>query len=100
MNEIILDAKVTSETKYRKLFLCLALDAVGYFSYIIPFLGEFTDLVWAPLAALLITQMFKGAVGKVGGVFAFIEEIMPGLDFIPTFTITWFYTNFLSKNKN
>lgn len=26
----------------------------------------------------------------LGGIFSFLEEISPGLDFIPTFTIAWF----------
>lgn len=33
--------------------------------------------------------MFGGTKGAIGGVFNFIEELLPGLDFIPTFTITW-----------
>jgi hypothetical protein len=42
--------------------------------------------------------MYKGKIGTVGGIFAFIEEALPGLDFIPTFTLTWFYTYVLKKN--
>jgi hypothetical protein len=33
--------------------------------------------------------MFGGVRGLLGGAFNFFEELMPGLDFIPTFTITW-----------
>ena len=32
----------------------------------------------------------------VGGVFNFVEEIMPGMDFVPSFTIMWFMTNKLN----
>jgi len=41
--------------------------------------------------------MYKGTEGKVAGVISFIEEIVPGLDIIPTFTIMWFYTYVIKK---
>lgn len=97
MAELVVNSTVSTNSKYRKLALCLFLDFIGYLSYAIPFLGEFTDVIWAPIAAFLISRMFKGALGKVSGVFTFIEEILPGLDFIPTFTITWIYSNFIKK---
>ncbi len=34
--------------------------------------------------------MFGKKFGVMGGVFSFIEELIPGIDFIPTFTIAWF----------
>lgn len=97
MSELLINSTVETNSKYRKLLLCFLLDFIGYLSYLIPFFGEFTDVIWAPISAFLITRMFKGTIGKVGGVFAFIEEIMPGLDFIPTFTITWLYSNYIMK---
>ena len=42
--------------------------------------------------------MYKGQTGKIAGTFSFIEEIIPGLDIIPTFTITWFYV-YVFKSK-
>jgi len=69
---------------------CIVMDLIGYASFGIPVLGEFLDLVWAPLSAFIFWRMFGGARGMLGGAFNFIEELMPGLDFIPTFTITWF----------
>ena len=30
-----------------------------------------------------------GVKGLFGGAFSFFDELMPGLDFIPTFTIAW-----------
>lgn len=98
MTEMVINPTVKSNVKYGKLILCLLLDFVGYLSYVVPFFGEFTDVIWAPISAFLITRMFKGTIGKVGGVFAFIEEIIPGLDFIPTFTITWIYSSFIKKS--
>jgi hypothetical protein len=80
------------------LVLCLVMDILGYATYAVPFLGEFLDIIWAPLSALIFMRMFGGAKGLFGGIFNFFEELMPGLDFIPTFTITWFIQYF-SRNK-
>lgn len=88
---------VPSPTKNRNLILSLALDFVGYFSYAIPFLGEFADVVWAPISAILLTKIYKGSIGKIAGTFEFIEEILPFTDFIPTFTLTWIYTYIIKK---
>ena len=46
-----------------------------------------------------MAKMYSGNKGKVAGVISFIEEIIPGLDIIPTFTIMWFYTYVFSKEK-
>ena len=43
--------------------------------------------------------MYKGSIGKVGGIIAFVEEALPGLDFIPTFTLTWVYTYIIKKDE-
>jgi len=86
-------------SKYQKLLLGLLFDAIGYASFIIPGIGEFSDIIWAPVSAWLVIKMYKGNTGKIAGVVAFIEEISPGLDIIPTFTLTWLYT-YLFKSKN
>ena len=87
------------QNKKRNLIFGLLFDAIGMLSFTIPFIGEFSDVVWAPIAGFLMTRMYKGMVGKVGGVITFIEEIIPFSDFIPTFTLTWIYTYWI-KNKN
>ncbi len=79
-------------SKYKKLAMSIVFDAVGYASFIIPGLGEFVDLAWAPASAFLMTKMYKGNTGKIAAGVAFIEEILPGLDVIPTFTLMWLYT--------
>jgi len=61
-------------------------------SFVIPFIGSFSDIIWAPLAAWLMTRMYKGKAGQAAGFITFVEELMPGFDIIPTFTIMWFYT--------
>lgn len=78
--------------KYKKLALSILFDAMGYISFFIPGIGEFTDVVWAPIAAYLMTKLYKGKTGKIAAAIAFIEEAMPGLDVIPTFTLMWLYS--------
>jgi hypothetical protein len=34
--------------------------------------------------------MFGKKLGVFGGIFSFLEELIPGVDLIPTFTIAWF----------
>jgi hypothetical protein len=72
------------------LVFCVVMDLIGYASYGIPVLGEIADLVWAPLSGLIFFICFGGWKGVLGGVGNFIEEILPGTDFIPSFTIMWF----------
>lgn len=69
--------------------LCLLLDFIGYASYSIPVIGEFADIIWAPLSGLIFFMLFGGWKGAMGGLFSFVEEILPGTDFIPSFTIMW-----------
>jgi len=89
----------TPEKKYKKLFLGLLFDAIGMLSFALPFIGDFSDINWAPLAGWLMTRMYKGKVGQGAGIVTFLEEIIPGLDIIPTFTIMWLYTYVFKKSK-
>ena len=84
--------------KYTKLFLSLILDAIGYVSFVIPGIGEFADIVWAPISGWLMTKLYKGKVGKIAGIITFIEEALPVMDVIPTFTMMWFYTYVIKKD--
>ncbi|WP_299679565.1 hypothetical protein [uncultured Tenacibaculum sp.] len=86
------------ENKYQKLFLSILFDLIGYASFLIPVLAEFTDIIWAPASAYIMTKMYKGNQGKIAGAISFIEEILPGLDIIPTFTLMWLYT-YVFKGK-
>ena len=90
---------ITVTNKRRDLFLGILFDAIGMLSFTVPFIGEFSDVIWAPLAGILMTWMYKGTIGKIGGAIAFLEEILPFTDFIPTFTLTWIYTYFIKKQN-
>ncbi len=69
-------------------------------SFIIPLIGEFTDIIWAPLSAFVIYKMYQGVEGKIGSFVAFIEEAgIFGTDFLPTFTLTWIYKYMIKKQK-
>ena len=86
------------DSKFKNLFLSLLYDAIGMLSFVVPFIGDFSDIIWAPIAAWLMTRMYKGKIGKVAGVVTFIEEIIPGLDIVPSFTIMWFYHYVFKKD--
>lgn len=81
-----------ASNKARDLVLSIILDLIGMSSFLIPFLGEIGDIAWAPVAGFLMARLYKGTSGKMAGVVTFLEEILPFSDFIPTFTIMWFYT--------
>jgi hypothetical protein len=85
-----------SMSKNKKLLLGLLFDGCGYISYIFP---PF-DFIWAPLSAYLMTKLYKGASGKVAAVISFLEEALPLVDFIPSFTLMWIYTYVFSKSEN
>ncbi len=71
------------------LAFCICMDLIGYFSYAVPVLGELTDIIWAPVSAFIFFLTFRSWRGALGGLFNFVEELMPGTDFIPSFTIMW-----------
>ena len=85
-------------SKTTLLILSIFFDAIGYLSFVIPAFGEITDVIWAPLSGYLMLKMYKGTVGKVGGIVSFVEEALPVVDVIPTFTLVWLY-NFVWKKK-
>jgi hypothetical protein len=78
-------------SKNKKLALSIVLDVIGMITFI--------DIIWAPISAYLISKMYAGRKGKVAGVFSFIEEILPGFDIIPSFTIMWFITYVFQKEE-
>ncbi|CAL2081360.1 hypothetical protein [Tenacibaculum sp. 190524A05c] len=91
---------MNKENKYLKLLLGIVFDLIGYVSFIIPWFAEITDVIWAPVSAYLMTRMYKGKKGKVAAVVSFVEEALPWLDIIPTFTLMWIYTYVISSENN
>lgn len=87
--------------KYKLLLLGLLIDAIGIVtsSWVFPGIGDFTDFVWAPVSAYLMTRMYKGTAGKVAGVITFVEELVPFVDIVPSFTLMWLYTFVIKDTK-
>lgn len=79
------------------MLLGLLFDGIGMISLLIPGLGPALDLLWAPVAAWLITRMYPGKAGRAAGFIAFVEEVLPGTDIVPTFTLMWIYTHLIRK---
>ncbi len=89
-----------NKNRTRDLLLGILFDFIGSLSFAIPLIGEFSDVVWAPVSGLLMAWMYKGAKGKIGGIFATVEELLPFTDFIPSFTLMWIYTYFIQKKTS
>lgn len=72
-----------------KFVISVIIDVIGMATYLIPGLGEFADIIWAPIQGVLIYVLYRNFFGMiVGG----IEEISPGGDIIPSATLMWLYT--------
>lgn len=84
--------------KYNLLVICIIMDLLGYATYTVPFLGEFADLLWAPFSAIVFMKIFGGWKGFAGGLFNFAEELLPGSDFIPSFTLMWLWKEASAKS--
>ncbi|MFV8225938.1 hypothetical protein [Christiangramia aquimixticola] len=77
----------------------LVYDLAGMATVAIPFIGPFLDLLWAPYASRKMREMYPGKNGKLASVIVFIEEILPGTDIIPTFTLMYLYTHVWKRSK-
>lgn len=84
--------------KILKLFLGILFDFIGMLSYVFPGIGETFDIIWAPISGFILMKMYKGTVGKIGGVIETVEELLPFTDIIPTFTLTWIYVYLIKKD--
>ncbi|KAH8046868.1 hypothetical protein JL720_16273 [Aureococcus anophagefferens] len=77
-------AAITTSS-WAKLVGCVVLDLLGDTSELIPFLGEFTDIAYAPVEASVLKALFQS---NTIAAFGFVEEILPFTDVIPTFTLS------------
>ena len=82
------------------LAFCLVMDLLGYATYGLPVFGELADLIWAPISGLVFFVTFGGWRGALGGMFDMVEELLPGTDFIPSFTIMWFIRYFQNRRAS
>jgi hypothetical protein len=79
---------VRPEPDFGKLIICLLIDIIGVSSEAVPILGEFTDIVSAPISAAVLQNLFPGS-SKFVFLFELTEEILPFTDIIPFATICW-----------
>ncbi|MCA0152960.1 hypothetical protein [Winogradskyella vincentii] len=80
--------------KYKILGWSILFDALGFVSLVFP---PF-DFIWAPLSAYLMTKLYKGKEGKIAAIISFVEEALPFLDVVPTFSLMWLYTYVLKSS--
>src|SRR5690606_10980250 len=78
--------------KYKLLRKGILFDIIGMVTLLIPVIGPFLDIIWAPIAAKKMNGMYHGTEGKIASVLVFIEEVLPFSDVVPTFTLMWLYT--------
>ncbi|WP_428225468.1 hypothetical protein [Flavobacterium sp.] len=97
-NVTVVDQQVKQATTF-KLFLSIFFDLIGLLSYVFPGFAEAIDFIWAPISGIILSRMYKGNIGKIAGSIEFLEEILPFVDIIPTFTLTWLYVNHLEKKR-
>lgn len=76
---------------FGKLVLCIVIDVIGTSSELIPFVGELTDIAWAPLAAIALRSLYGS---NIVFVLEFVEEILPFTDILPLATL-WYVHGFL-----
>lgn len=88
-------AKTSNFNRTAKLYVGIIFDLIGMTPTIFPPFA----LIWAPLSGFVLASMYKGSIGKIAGILDFIEELVPGLDFIPTFTLTWLYVYKIKGEK-
>lgn len=69
-----------------KLFASLAIDAIGASSFILPILGELSDIGWAPVSAALVWYLYGD---RRFAALNFVEEVLPFTDWIPSATLAW-----------
>lgn len=86
--------------KQPSLQLCLLMDAIGCIPFLIPVIGEAFDIVWAPVSAIIFYFAFGGRKAMYGAAFNLVEEIVPFMNFIPTFTIAWLWQKYVVKKPD
>ncbi|RLN93232.1 hypothetical protein BBJ28_00015555 [Nothophytophthora sp. Chile5] len=70
----------------RKLVASLAIDFLGNATFVVPGLGELADVLWAPVSAKMVDTLYSESSPHAKYV-AFVEELLPFTDFIPTATL-------------
>ena len=56
------------------LLFCIVMDIIGCLTYAVPGVGEFADVVWAPVSAIIFYKTFGGWKGALGSIFSQIAD--------------------------
>jgi len=91
------DVSQPVQLDFTKLLLCIVIDILGSANEAIPLVGELVDVVYAPIAALLLRQLFNGS--NVVFLLEFGEEILPFTDILPLATICWVVEAFFGNGN-
>jgi hypothetical protein len=86
-NEIPSSSSVNKNTPtpdFGKLVICIAIDVIGSASELVPVLGEVSDVIYAPIAATILRNLYSS---NIVFVLEFAEEILPFTDILPLATI-------------
>lgn len=99
MNDREVEQKYEQQ-KITHLIISILIDVLGMATYLLPLVGEFVDIFYAPIAGIIIFLMYKRdmKVGVIGALFGTAEELFIA-DLIPTATLLWLYTYKLNKKK-
>ncbi|KAI9908064.1 hypothetical protein PsorP6_003538 [Peronosclerospora sorghi] len=84
------------ESPSRKLVASLAIDFVGNATFVAPGIGELADVLWAPASSRMVNMLYKDS-SPSAKYLAFVEEVLPFTDFIPTATLAWMKENLSSS---
>ncbi|RLN55972.1 hypothetical protein BBJ29_004033 [Phytophthora kernoviae] len=84
------------ENPSRKLVASLIIDFLGNATFVLPGVGELGDVLWAPVSAKMVDTLYSESSPHAKYV-AFVEEILPFTDFIPTATLAWLKENLGSE---
>lgn len=89
------------QEKQKHLIVSIIVDAIGMFTFQFSFLGEIADIIYAPIAGIAIFAMYRLrlASASLGGIFGFVEEILPRTDIIPTASVMWVYYYHLRRES-
>merc|ERR1711953_943643 len=82
--------------QWQKLLFCILIDLGGDASYLLPFLGEIGDGVYAPVEALLLNRLFGSNFISLIGL---VEEGLPFTDWFPTATFAWVVETFFPNSQ-
>ena len=96
------DIQYNLESEREDLFTKSAiLDLIGMGNYVLPVIGETTDLLLAPIASILLFIIYRNFAYRTRrSLFMFTEEILPFTDIIPTGLLLWYANFHMFKDKS